>query len=170
MRPSLSTKNPDPVPRPTWIITVAGSTRLAISTLLALGGGGATGVRVTPGSAEGLAEAAEEGEACRASAAPPYPAAPPITSAVSAATAITEAEIARCRFLRGRPLRAPGSIGPPAKELAPENPSAPDGPPRRAGSPVGGGQLKAFDSKRGMGSYELSRSGGVARGSPKGPT
>ena len=62
MRPSWSITNPDPVPRPTWIITVAGSTRFATSTVLALPGGGATGVRVTPGlvGADGVAVVADE--------------------------------------------------------------------------------------------------------------
>jgi hypothetical protein len=71
MRPSLSIKNPDPVPRPAWIITVAGSTRLATSTVFALGGAGGTGVRVTPGSAEGLAVVAAGASDRRASVAPP---------------------------------------------------------------------------------------------------
>ena len=62
MRPSRSITNPDPVPRPTWIITVAGSTRCATSTVLALPGGGGTGVRVTPGvvGADGLVVVAED--------------------------------------------------------------------------------------------------------------
>ena len=140
MRPSRSIRKPDPVPRPTWIITVAGSTRLAISTVLALVGGGGTGPRVTPGrvGAEGLAVVAAEGAVWRARIAPPKPAAVPITSAVRAATAITDPERAR------RPVRPEGKIA-----VVAEKGALPGGPAACAGSPLGGGQLT--EPKVGMG-------------------
>src|SRR4029077_15956047 len=140
MRPSRSIRKPDPVPRPTWIITVAGSTRLATSTVLALVGGGGTGPRVTPGrvGAEGWAVVAE-GTAWRARAEPPKPAGAPITSAVTAATAITDPERGR------RPVRPEGRIA-----VVAEKGALPGGPGACTGSPLGGGHLT--EPKVGMGS------------------
>src|SRR5512133_709292 len=158
MRPSLSIKKPEPVPRSTWIITVAGRTRLAISTVLAVGGGGVTGLRVTPGTPdiEGLAVVTGP-MARRASVAPPYPAVPPITRAVSAAIAITDAERGR-----RRPVGPAGKIAAVVADLSP-----PGGPPVWTGSPLGGAQVD--DPNVGMGSYVAGGLEAVRGGSPKGP-
>src|SRR5687768_8855008 len=160
MRPSWSITNPDPVPRPTWIITVAGSTRLATSTVLALSGAGATGVRVTPGvaGAEGLAVVADE-SARWASAAPPYPAAPPIRSAVRAATAITGNKRGRRRF------ESPGGrIAVVAEDVMP-----PAGPSATGGWPSGGGKIASCAANAGSGGANGCAPADETGGSPKGP-
>src|SRR4051812_7932065 len=137
IRPSVSSRKPDPVDPPTWIITVPGSTRLAISTVLAWAGGAGSGCArsLAPGSGGGGAEDTVGGgtdtSPSVASRDPPYPAAPPISRAVRADTATTV------------PVRGRGRAGPGGAAVSQGGPCGGGGMAVREaeGGPVGGAQL-----------------------------